>query len=324
MKTHLPIPTVLQMYTIILVASVLCGALSNELSHAKGTARSDSVHFVFNPPTDRPYWIIVSHESFQNDGKRARESSEFTVRKVSVERDSSGFHLYFDPDSSVYLQNGEPVANALIEAAQSGRPVVHTDSVGTFLNVTSRLDPSELAEISSRMDTAIAGKMVEMGMPEFMRERQRLEWSFYYETFSGQTVALGDGYEFVGESPMPGGSMAMKTTILIDSIAPCTDTNDQSCVLIRYLTESSDAAGMKGSLQKLFQSEPNREKADSAISQMSGMSLTTYGEILMDPATMLILDEIQIKDITVASVDSSANAVSRHDSLHRYITFSEP
>lgn len=274
------------------------------------------VEFRFAPPEGLE--VVQSSETTRT--VRAGSAPSRTTRisqrtRMTVSRpDAWKYAFSFEPLEATVYEGGKKLdpTHPLSRAFGATPWAIETWEDGEFVALEGAAEILRL--ILSAADDQTAGAAGGVVTRNDLELEARSSWQMTVESLAGRTARIGDVIEAEMEEPITGSrTVPMPIALELVEWRPCGETR---CVLVR-VSYSGTPAGYAEALERAAERAAESMVAGGLDLELRDLTTEGHGELLVDPATMLVhsqsLEETLSAELRVASEpDLPAQHFVRH------------
>ncbi len=254
-------------------------------SHA---GEAGSITFSFAPPDGTTYIQKLTTTREKQTGSAAAQHDEsVSTTRISIKKTPEGWDIIAKPETAVMKRNGAVVHGPMI-AILSEITVVYKLGHDGVLKDLEGYEEVEKA-IKSQFPPGFAKKIAPLLNSDVLKKREMAEWTGRVDFFLGKTVVPGDEWEYEAPFSLPNGlSVNYNVKTRFGDLQPC---GNARCIKIEQEFKSDDAS-LPDAAHQLIKSAAEESGKSATTIKKTGSSIKGRVMRLIEPATMLIHEEV--------------------------------
>lgn len=284
------------------LSSVAPAVAAPEGDAASQPACGDEVTFRFAPPTGTKFSLTTETTDEQLAGAETRVSKSEIVSTGEIEATATGYEITQTVDSATGHRFGKPLSE-LEKVMLSSPPLtaVH-DKAGALVEV--RGFGAMLDQVKEHMEgqgMALPPALETIFNPDTLMRKAREEWEGRVSGLVGTTVRLCEKLESVSAFTLPSGeAMTFSQEIAFPRMEKC---RFGSCVRVVQVYDADPEAvlSLVTSVLKDAVAAKKGDLKEFGGTEFEANGISGYATRLIDPATMLIVEETSVQVVRMAA-----------------------
>jgi hypothetical protein len=252
----------------------------------RNLAENDSVgiEFRFNPPAGLTYATQAESTVRISRGSVEPEVNKGLVTtKVTVAKSENGFIFRSEPKQIKIINNGREMYNPLARVIQSSILTIEVNPRGEILSLKGYEDLAERLKKEFKAQE-IKDLMAKVDL-NTLADQAAKEWQSRLQGLVGHRVKAGDAWVEIERTLLStGDSIAYYKVVTVKEKEKC---GEAECVRLRFDFQT-DRQKLAEQDESLLDKLPSESNEDALAIKQSSTKVSGWGELIIEPATMLI------------------------------------